>query len=55
MDILKENGWELARIRGSHYIFTKDGHGTVPVPVHGARDLGVFAKRLFRQVKIKEK
>jgi predicted RNA binding protein YcfA (HicA-like mRNA interferase family) len=55
MDILKENGWTLVRIRGSHHIFTKDGHGTVPVPVHGNRDLGVFAKRLLTQAGIKEK
>ena len=57
MDILKKNGWTLTRIRGSHHIFTKDGHVTVPVPVHGNgnRDLGVFAKRLLSQAGIKEK
>ena len=55
MDILKDNGWELARISGSHHIFTKDGRRNVPVPVHGNKDLGAFAKRLLNQAGIKEK
>ena len=37
---LKADGWTLSRINGSHYILTKDGQA-VPVPAHGARDLGV--------------
>jgi predicted RNA binding protein YcfA (HicA-like mRNA interferase family) len=36
---LKADGWTLARINGSHHIFSKDGKA-VPVPVHGTRDLG---------------
>ena len=32
--LLKQNGWELARIEGSHHIFKK-GQQTVPVPIHG--------------------
>ena len=35
---LREAGWVLVRIRGSHYIFAKDGR-TCPVPVHGAGDI----------------
>ena len=38
--ILKENGWELDRIRGSHHIFIKiETRQTLPVPVHGNKDL----------------
>lgn len=38
---LKEAGWALARIEGSHYIMQKTGVlRSVPVPVHGAKDLG---------------
>jgi predicted RNA binding protein YcfA (HicA-like mRNA interferase family) len=37
---LKAAGWSLDRIHGSHHVFTKNGKA-VPVPVHGARDLGV--------------
>lgn len=35
INILKKNGWILARITGSHHIFkhsTKHGHVTVPHP-----------------------
>jgi predicted RNA binding protein YcfA (HicA-like mRNA interferase family) len=38
--ILKAHGWTLERTHGSHHILSKDGKA-VPVPVHGARDLGV--------------
>ena len=38
---LKEAGWVLARIEGSHHIMQKSGvPRSVPVPVHGAKDLG---------------
>jgi len=38
--LLKKHGWELKRIRGSHYIFLKEGHDAViSVPVHGKRML----------------
>ena len=36
---LKEHGWEDIRVRGSHHLLRKDGV-TVPVPVHGSRDIG---------------
>ena len=32
LSILKENGWELDRIKGSHHIFIK-GNESVPVPI----------------------
>lgn len=35
---LKEAGWELIRIEGSHHQMGKDGRRT-SVPVHGAKDL----------------
>ncbi len=38
--VLEQNGWELARINGSHHIYKKKGQFAVPtVPVHGNRDL----------------
>lgn len=37
---LQQQGWQVARIRGSHHMMQKDGR-TVPVPVHGARDIGI--------------
>jgi predicted RNA binding protein YcfA (HicA-like mRNA interferase family) len=36
--LLRENGWKLERIRGSHHIFFRNGK-TVSVPVHGNRDI----------------
>ena len=36
---LKEDGWMLDRVHGSHHIMVKNGKA-VPVPVHGKRDLG---------------
>ena len=37
--LLKQNGWELERIQGSHHIMVK-GTKTLSVPVHGNKDLG---------------
>jgi len=38
--LLKQNGWELKRISGSHHIFKKEGfENNVSVPVHGSEDL----------------
>jgi predicted RNA binding protein YcfA (HicA-like mRNA interferase family) len=38
LKILKENGWELDRIKGSHHIFVKENE-SVPIPIHGNHDL----------------
>lgn len=37
--ILKENGWQVDRISGSHRIMVK-GNITISVPVHGKQELG---------------
>jgi predicted RNA binding protein YcfA (HicA-like mRNA interferase family) len=39
IDILKEFGWRLDRIKGSHHILVKPGKRSIPVPVHGSKDL----------------
>jgi len=36
---LKANGWSVIRVRGSHHVVSKDGK-SVPIPVHGSKDLG---------------
>ena len=39
---LKEAGWVLVRIEGSHHIMQKTGVlRSVPVPVHGTKDLSM--------------
>jgi len=37
--LLKDHGWELERIQGSHHIMVKRKK-TLSVPVHGNKDLG---------------
>lgn len=37
--ILKNNGWEVLRVSGSHHRMGMNGLRTT-VPVHGSRDLG---------------
>lgn len=52
---LKEAGWTLERINGSHHIMVKDGVA-VPVPVHGTKDVGIgLISALSRQTGIKLK
>jgi predicted RNA binding protein YcfA (HicA-like mRNA interferase family) len=36
---LKENGWLVLRVSGSHYRLGK-GEQRITVPVHGKRDIG---------------
>lgn len=52
--ILKQNGWKHTSTRGSHYKMEKDGYRSVPVPVHGTRDLGVgLLKAIEKQTDVK--
>lgn len=38
--LLKEKGWQLDRINGSHHIFKKEGIVyLITVPVHGSDDI----------------
>jgi len=52
INILKTNGWKLDRINGSHHIFIKDGYRSVPVPFHGNKDIGNFAKKILKEAGI---
>jgi predicted RNA binding protein YcfA (HicA-like mRNA interferase family) len=38
--LMRENGWQLVRIKGSHHLMKK-GPIVIPVPVHGNRSLGI--------------
>ncbi len=52
---LKLAGWQLNRVHGSHHIMTKSGLA-VPVPVHGARDVGAgLLAAIQRQTGVKLK
>jgi predicted RNA binding protein YcfA (HicA-like mRNA interferase family) len=52
---LKECGWTLDRIHGSHHIMVKDGKA-VPVPVHGKQEIGAgLSAAIQRQTGVKLK
>lgn len=54
---LKEDGWTLARIEGSHYIMEKTGMPRgVPIPVQGTKDIGIgLLKAIEKQTGVKLK
>ena len=52
--LLKDNGWVLERIEGSHHIFTKAGRRSVPVPIHGGQDIPKsLAHKILKEAGIK--
>jgi predicted RNA binding protein YcfA (HicA-like mRNA interferase family) len=51
--ILKAHGWVFDRIESSHHIYKKPGYRPIPVPFHGNKDLGLFAKTILGKAKIK--
>jgi predicted RNA binding protein YcfA (HicA-like mRNA interferase family) len=54
--ILLFNGWELARINGSHHIYIKKGRvERLSVPIHGNDDLKIgLLKHLLKIAEINE-
>lgn len=51
--ILKEHGWTVDRVKGSHHIFIKPGKRSIPVPIHGNKDLPkVLIKAILKQAEI---
>ncbi len=46
---LKQSGWTLVRIKGSHHIM-KRGSREVSIPVHGNRPLGKGLERRILKV-----
>jgi predicted RNA binding protein YcfA (HicA-like mRNA interferase family) len=52
--ILKKHGWKHTSTRGSHFKMEKEGFRAVPVPVHGAKDLGIgLLKAIEKQTGVK--
>ncbi len=51
--IVQRNGWQLVRIKGSHYIFEKGGIISPPVPNHGSKEIGKgLVRTLVKQMKL---
>lgn len=53
--VLEKNGWTFERRTASHNIYVKEGRRSIPVPIHGNKDLGDFGKRILREAGIKAK
>jgi predicted RNA binding protein YcfA (HicA-like mRNA interferase family) len=54
--IVKKNGWVLDRISGSHHIMVKEGKRSIPIPVHGKKDLPKgLLNVILKQAEIKGK
>lgn len=52
---MKQHGWILDRISGSHHIMVKEGKPSIPVPVHGKKDIPKrLALAILKQAGIKE-
>ena len=47
-ELLTAYGWELARVRGSHHVFVKDG-AQLTVPHRRPHVLAVYVKRVLAQ------
>lgn len=53
--LMESHGWTLDRIRGSHHVMTKPGERSIPVPIHGNRDLPPgTARAILKQAGIEE-
>jgi mRNA interferase HicA len=46
--LVKRNGWKLLRVRGSHYIYEKNGR-TYAVPYHGSDEVGKGIEKTIRK------
>lgn len=42
--LLESCGWELARIKGSHHVFTKAGELPVSLPVHKGKVKATYVR-----------
>ena len=54
--LLERHGWSLARVNGSHHIYTKPGSIVrISVPIHGNRPLKIGLQRhLMKQAEISD-
>ena len=49
--LLKNRGWKLVRISGSHHVYTKLGNpARISVPIHGSEDLKIGLLKHFMKV-----
>ena len=49
--LAEQKGWMLARINGSHHVFTKEGRmERVVIPIHGNRTLKIGLQRSLMRI-----
>ena len=49
--LAEEKGWNLARINGSHHIYTKEGRlERVVIPIHGRKTLKIGLQRSLMKI-----
>jgi len=49
--LLEIKGWELRRIKGSHYIYVKEGNPVrISIPVHGNKPLKIGLLKHFIKI-----
>ena len=49
--LLRDKGWQLKRINGSHHIFSKAGNiARISVPVHGNAPLKIGLQRYLMKI-----
>lgn len=49
--ILESKGWVLARINGSHHVYTREGEPLrISIPVHGNQALKIGLQRHFMKL-----
>jgi predicted RNA binding protein YcfA (HicA-like mRNA interferase family) len=46
---IKSAGWQLARVKGSHHVFTHPQRGGIVVVPHPRKDLGTGLVKAIRQ------
>ncbi len=49
--LLESNGWTLARISGSHHIFTKPGRLPISIPVHHGKVKATYVRKVERIIR----
>ncbi|KAA0212956.1 MAG: type II toxin-antitoxin system HicA family toxin [Leptolyngbya sp. PLA3] len=49
--LLKKNGWQLIRIKGSHHIFGGEDRPILSIPVHGNKVKGVYVRQVKQAIK----
>ena len=49
--LLEKHGWQLARVKGSHHVYTKSGHAArISIPIHRNRSLKIGLLRHLMKI-----